>query len=176
MMDQMMPPEEEGKSKAMHPMSAPIPGEAWTVEPGAYPYERPPQFTDLREAFNYMFPRIMEDETAEKFLSLMEMGVSVETLSEYLAEAGASEGLWSIPLAMSLALAIAVLLVQMAKAAGIKYKLTNTSGQPKQPSEAMVQAAMKKDIPDEVVDAAQQAATKAKPEAEKKLEGFIKRK
>ena len=44
----------------------PIPGQSLTDEPGNYPWEHPPQYTDLREARDRIFDGMTKPENAKQ--------------------------------------------------------------------------------------------------------------
>lgn len=88
--------------------SAPIPGESLTREPGSTPWERPPQYTDLNEAAEDLFDKILQN-SAEIVLSL-EAGASAEALAKVMLFGGFSKGKFTPDLALLLApIAIAMI-------------------------------------------------------------------
>ena len=80
---------------------APIPGESLTREPGSSPWERPPQYTDLNEAAEDLFDKILQN-SAEIILSL-EAGASAEDLAKTMLFGGFSKGKFTPDLALLLA-------------------------------------------------------------------------
>lgn len=105
--------------KLLNPMDGPIAGESLTKQPGNMPYERPPQYADPEDALHHIFMRLMKPQTTMQLLTLMDVGVAVDTLVEVLASGGAQEGLWSIPMIPSIIPALTVILIRMAQAAKI---------------------------------------------------------
>ena len=49
----------------------PIPGQSLTDEPKNYPWEHPPQFTDLREARDRIFDNLTEEEAVGSFNQML---------------------------------------------------------------------------------------------------------
>ena len=44
-----------------NPFDAPVPGQSLTDTPGNYPWEHPPQFTDLNEAAEFVWDNLHEE-------------------------------------------------------------------------------------------------------------------
>ena len=54
-----------------NPFDAPIPGQGLTDEPGNYPWEHPPQFTDPDEAAEFVWDRLHRPEFMEQVIAIM---------------------------------------------------------------------------------------------------------
>jgi len=48
-----------------NPFDAPVPGQGLTDDPGNYPWEHPPQYTDTSEAADFVWDRLHRPEFAE---------------------------------------------------------------------------------------------------------------
>lgn len=137
MAEMMTPPnqqpqeEEDGKYRlGPESFDAPIPGESLTVEPGKYPYERPPEFTDVDDALDWLLERLVQPKVATETLALMESGVAVSVLVEMLLQSGFGEGKWSAPMMYLMAPPLTIILTHMADAAGVGYMVTPEDGKP----------------------------------------------
>ena len=62
------------------PFDAPIPGQSLTDEPGNYPWEHPPQYTNPEEAMAFLYDRVTEPEIVEQIISMLDSGVPVEAI------------------------------------------------------------------------------------------------
>ena len=98
----------------------PIPGQSLTDEPKNYPWEHPPQFTDLREARDRIFDNLTEEEAVQQLLTMLSANVPAEAVVRTILFAGFTEGKWSVDSAVLLAPVVLMQVVSIAKAAGIE--------------------------------------------------------
>lgn len=117
--------------------SAPIPGQSLTDTPKNAKWERPPQFTDLEEACNYVFEQMTKPRNAEVMITLLEKGVPIEALVRTIVFGGFAEGKWSVDLAM---LMVKPVMYQMA---GVAAKLGLRNVRMRMPNNQDVQALAK---------------------------------
>ena len=106
------------------PLDGPIPGQSLTGELGNLPHEKPPQFTDVKKAMDFVFTRLIQPRNANRMLALMESGVPLTILVELLLRGGFGEGKWSAPMMFSMAPPLTVIMARMAEAAEIDYKIS----------------------------------------------------
>lgn len=104
-------------------MDVPVPGQSLTKTPGGYPWEKPPQFTDPEKAFVSVLNAMTDKKTAPKIVGLMELGVPVKVLSKTLLMTGFIEGKWTVDMMVILAEPVTMLLIKLAKEAGVKAKI-----------------------------------------------------
>ena len=111
-------------AELLDPFDAPIPGQSLTDEPGSRPWETPPEFSDIEEAYMAMEKKLYTDKVLqEKLLRLMYSGVPVLVLVKAITMGGFQEGLWTPDMAELLNIPLTFLLPQVAIDAGIKPKL-----------------------------------------------------
>ena len=108
------------KEPDYNPFDAPIPGQSLTDEPGNYPWEHPPKYTDFMEASTFLWNRIHSDKNKKNILALLNSGVPVETLVKTTLFGGFMNGLWNPDLAVLLVPTVAQMYVAVAKAAGLE--------------------------------------------------------
>lgn len=103
----------------------PIPGQSLTNDPDAgYPWERPPEFTDFREALHYITDGLLEPDV---FLPLMEGisgGVPLTDIALQLLQKGFQEGKWNPDLLMLLVEPTIYVLMTLAEKVNIEYRIT----------------------------------------------------
>ena len=116
--------DEKAQASNLRHMDAPIPGQSLTAPPGEAPYERPPEYTQIEPAMDFLVNKIMMAPTQTKMLRMMDAGVPISALMEIILMHGAQEGKWSIDLALALSEPLAVVLYSLGNNAGIKPKLT----------------------------------------------------
>jgi|TARA_R100000084_G_C4627113_1_gene136366 hypothetical protein len=85
-----------------NPFDAPIPGQSLTNTPGNYPWEHSPQFTDVKEASEYVWGLMHEDKPLIQIVSLLKEGVPVEALARMVLFGGFMEGKWTPDVAILL--------------------------------------------------------------------------
>lgn len=104
-------------------MNGPIPGENYTSDTKNYAWHRPPQFTQLDDAIEYSVKWIMDEERADNYILMLEVGWSVVDMSQMFIMNGVGRGLWTFDMGLLMAGPIAHILVIMARGADIKYDL-----------------------------------------------------
>lgn len=103
--------------------SAPIPGEGLTSDPAnPKPWERPPQFTELEKAQEFIFENLMA--TSEDFVGLMAQGIPVDHLATTICMGGFMEGKWNPDLLMLLIEPTIYMLLFLAEQTGVDYVIT----------------------------------------------------
>lgn len=112
--------------------SKPIPGQSWTTTPGNSPWEKPPQFTNVDKAMDFLIDRLLNDTQITKICMLLKKKVPVELLVQTLLFTGFAEGKWTFDLMVLLAKPLTGLILTLySKANGGKMpptKLINNSG------------------------------------------------
>tara|TARA_R110000851_G_scaffold23350_2_gene68445 strand:+ start:144 stop:659 length:516 start_codon:yes stop_codon:yes gene_type:complete len=102
-----------------NPFDAPIPGQSLTDTPGNYPWEHPPQYTDLNTAAEYVWDILHEENKLEQVLLILKSGVSVEAITRGILFTGFVDGKWTVDLAMLLA----EIVFNQVLALGVKAKI-----------------------------------------------------
>ena len=78
---------------------APVPGQSLADTPGNYPWEHPAQFTDAREATEYIWDRLHADDFAEQVVAMLDANIPVEAVARVILFGGFLEGKFSPDLA-----------------------------------------------------------------------------
>jgi len=99
----------------------PIPGQGLTTDPdNPQPYERPPQFTSVHEATEFIFGKLIEEETYIRTMNLLADDMPVMDIVKTLLFTGFTEGKWSPDLMLMLAEPVAYMLLALAERADIE--------------------------------------------------------
>lgn len=102
-------------------LNGPIPGESLTQAPGSRPYEQPPQYTTIDDAMNSILKSLQDKKNTHHLLALLEAGVPMNVIVGTLLQHGFAEGKWAPSMTFLLMAPLSMLLVRIAKEAGIKY-------------------------------------------------------
>lgn len=132
---------------ALDEFSAPIPGENFTSDTKNYAWHRPPEFTDLDEAIEYIGSKLLDEDVSVAALTMMEAGMPITQLTQMWMMNGMMEGKWTFDYALLLAGPTAHILYILAKSYGIDCNL-GIEGKEYQPTVAMFRAMSK--IRDEI--------------------------
>lgn len=153
---------------------APIPGENYTSDTRNYPWHRPPDFTDIDEAIDFISERLTEEESSFKMLTLMESGLTVATVTDIFLTMGIAEGRWTPDFAVLLAGPTCRILEIMAKVYEIDYDLGIDSPKPMVTS-AYVKAMEEKNpgIQEEAEQAVSEASQGIKDKAATQVPGGL---
>lgn len=107
-------------------MSRSIPGQSLSNDPNSpYPFEAAPEFTVQREALEYLFDLITDEERYTDLLSFIAKGVPIMELTQAILFKGFSEGKWNPDLMFLLAEPLAYMMMALAERQGIDYIIYN---------------------------------------------------
>lgn len=76
-------------------LGAAIPGQSLTANPGQFPYEKPPLVSNPRQALKALVNSISTEKASKEISSLLDAGITVETLASAFVVGGVSEGLFN---------------------------------------------------------------------------------
>ena len=102
-------------------LNAPIPGQSLTDEPKNYPWERPPEITDPRQAVKFHLEGINRPESLDNIVELMQMGLPVRALAKTALTTAQMEGIHSVDVSLIIRDVIKEELISIAEEAGIDY-------------------------------------------------------
>jgi len=98
----------------------PIPGQSLTSDPSnPAPYEKPPQFTTIHEASEFLFEKFIDADTYTDLMTVLDDGVPIMDVVQTTLFAGFSEGKWNPDLLMLLVEPTAYMLLGLAERADI---------------------------------------------------------
>lgn len=98
---------------------APIPGANYTSDTKNYPWHRPPEITNLDEAIEASFKRLIDEDAANGLMTMIEMGMPISALTEAFVMSGIGAGKWSPDFAILLAGPVSHIIYMMAKGYGL---------------------------------------------------------
>jgi len=108
-------------SVAQIALSRPIPGQSFcTHAPRSTPWQKPPQFTQIDEAMNWLLDSILEPIHAKQLFDLMQGGMSIEAIARTILFTGFTMGKWTPSLMMLMTKPLILTLIVLAHKAGLK--------------------------------------------------------
>ena len=108
------------KEAPNNPFDAPVPGQSLTDKPGNYPWEHPPEYTDLQEASEYVWDKLTEPLFAQQVIAMLDAGVPVEAIARVVIFAGFTEGKWTPDVAFIIAEPIMKMIAAIGIQGGVK--------------------------------------------------------
>lgn len=100
-------------------INGPIPGQSLTHAPKSMPWENPPQHTELAPTMEHLWDQLIQPDNMKQIIYLMEMGLSIEEITRTVLFAGFTMGKWTPDLALLMYKPLTLLLMAMAKRAGL---------------------------------------------------------
>jgi hypothetical protein len=102
----------------------PIPGQSLTANPDEpRPFERPPDFTNFKEALDFIAADLLLEENYTPIVLAMADGIPVTDLAMQIGYVGFREGKWNPDLMMMLMEPLMYLLMALAEKADIQYRI-----------------------------------------------------
>lgn len=101
-------------------MQRPIPGQSLTNNPdNPYPWEQPPQFTELQPAIDALFIDMTEPESYSGIVQMARQGTPISDITQFILYAGFQEGNWNPDLMMLLIEPTMYLIMALVERAGV---------------------------------------------------------
>ena len=151
------------------PFDTPIPGQSLTDEPGNYPWEHAPQFTDVQQVMDNLYDSLTRPKNAQQLIAMLDAGVPVEAVVRVITFAGFMEGKFNPDVGFTIIEPLMNLVSAIGIRAGVeklKLSLEDLSNQ-----EFISDMADLKDANEEIAKISKNIATDA-PEA-KKPQGLL---
>jgi hypothetical protein len=102
-------------------LSGPIPGMSLTTEPGNRPWENPPQFVTLEEAVQFYSEKLLDPEKQDAIAETLELGISVESISDMLTTSAVMDGYHTIDISMLVTPVVNELIRYVGDVSGVEY-------------------------------------------------------
>ena len=119
--------------------SAPVAGESLTSAPRNMVFEKPPQFTNLEEATEFVWEQMNKRDNTLKLLAMLDKQVPVDGLVKTILFSGFASGKWTPDLATLMAKPVVAMVMAMGKGAGINVRAkTEKKSQNQKDLEAIV--------------------------------------
>jgi|TARA_X000001388_G_C2197599_1_gene109954 hypothetical protein len=99
----------------------PVPGQSLTNTPGNYPWEHPPQYTNIEQASEYVWDILHKEKNLDQVITFLKNGIPVEAIARTMLFGGFMEGKWSV----DTALLIAEVVFKQIMAIGVRANVQN---------------------------------------------------
>jgi|3_EtaG_2_1085321.scaffolds.fasta_scaffold00183_5 hypothetical protein len=111
--------------KALQGMQRPIPGQSLTNDPeNPAPYERAPKFSNVKQAQEFIFEKLIDEENFEPLMNLLETGeANIMEVTQNLLYSGFRAGFWNPDMMLLLAESTAYTVMALAERMGIDYQI-----------------------------------------------------
>lgn len=101
-----------------------IPGQSLTNDPDErYPWENPPEFTDFRQALNFITGNLLEEDNFVPLMKGIGDGVPLSDIALQILQTGFQQGKWNPDLLMMLIEPTIYSLMAMAEKSNINYRI-----------------------------------------------------
>ena len=104
----------------LDPFSKPMPLQSLTDEPGKHPYEKPPLVTSPEQAFDIVKDSLQNTTAQETVVSLLDAGISSETIASSLVLKMFAEGVFTPDVAEIIKPPIVAVITDIGSEAGIE--------------------------------------------------------
>ena len=102
----------------------PIPGQSLTNDPAQrYPWENPPEYTDYKQALNFIADQLLDKEVYVPMMKGIGAGVPITDITLQMLQAGFEQGKWNPDLLMMLIEPTVYTLMALAEKANIQYRI-----------------------------------------------------
>ena len=102
----------------------PIPGQSLTNDPDQrYPSENPPEYTDYKQALNFIADQLLDKEIYVPLMKGIGAGVPITDITLQMLQAGFEQGKWNPDLLMMLIEPTVYTLMALAEKANIQYRI-----------------------------------------------------
>ena len=102
----------------------PIPGQSLTNNPDEpRPFETPPEFTNFKEALDYIVTELLQEEVMIPIISGIGQDVPISDVATQMLYVGFREGKWNPDLLMMLVEPVMYILMALCEKAGVDFKL-----------------------------------------------------
>lgn len=105
-------------------LTAPIPGQSLTVEPGSVPWEQPPQYVTLDEVATFYSEKMDDPEAIHELLKLLEMNIPIVSICNGMVKMGLMKGYHTVDTGFLVTPIIAEIIKTIAELNDVPYKMT----------------------------------------------------
>lgn len=105
-------------------LTAPIPGQSLTVEPGSVPWEQPPQYVTLDEVATFYSEKMNDVEAIHELMGLLERNIPIASIANGMVKMGLMKGYHTVDTGFLVTPIIAEIIKTLAELNDVPYKMT----------------------------------------------------
>ena len=105
-------------------LTAPIPGQSLTVEPGSVPWEQPPQYVTLDDVASFYSDRMNNPEAIHELMGLLERNIPVDVICNSMIKMGLMKGYHTVDTGFLVTPILAEIITTLADLNDVSYKMT----------------------------------------------------
>ena len=109
-----------GKTRSM--FEKPVPGQSLTEDTGKYPWDKPPQYTNVDDVMQMYMEMITDDDTMFNLLNSLEAKIPLAQIVQAMVLQGIGEGLYTPDVGLLIMDELVMLIASIAKAAELDYR------------------------------------------------------
>ncbi len=148
--------------------SRPMPGQSLTDDPeNPNAWEKPPQFTSIDKATEYLFEFMIEEERYMTLIDALEEGMSIMDLTQLVLFEGFRNGKWNPDLMMLLIEPVAYTLMALAERVNVDYEVDEDD---EEDQEMLIRTKLSKTKAENIQKAQGQAKDKVPENLKEKIE------
>jgi hypothetical protein len=105
-------------------LTAPIPGESLTSEPGSFPWEQPPQYVTIDEVAAFYSKSMNNSEAIHELMRLLERNIPVDSICNAMVKMGLMKGYHTVDTGFLVTPIIAEIIITLAELNDVPYHMT----------------------------------------------------
>ena len=104
--------------------TAPIPGQSLTGEPGAFPWEKPPQYVTIDDVASFYSEKLDNPEAIYELMDLLEKGIPILTIVNTMIKASLMKGYHTVDTGFLVTPIIVEIIKTLAELNDVSYKVS----------------------------------------------------
>jgi hypothetical protein len=105
-------------------LTAPIPGQSLTVEPGSVPWEKPPEYVTIDDVASFYSEKMNNPEAIYELMTLLEKGVPILTIVNTMVKGSIMKGYHTVDTGFLVTPIIVEIIKTLADLNDVTYKLS----------------------------------------------------
>jgi len=105
-------------------LTAPIPGQSLTVEPGSVPWEQPPQYVTLDEVATFYSDKMNDVEAIHELMGLLKRNIPIVSIVNGMVKMGLMKGYHTVDTGFLVTPIIVEIIKTIAELNDVPYKMT----------------------------------------------------
>jgi hypothetical protein len=105
-------------------LTAPIPGQSLTVEPGSVPWEQPPQYVTLDEVATFYSDKMNDVEAIHELMGLLKRNIPIVSIVNSMMKMGLMKGYHTVDTGFLVTPIIVEIIKTLADLNDVPYKMT----------------------------------------------------